>query len=35
MDFSGLAARLANISSEDPIWKLRRAAFMTAVLGKS
>jgi hypothetical protein len=31
MDFSGLAARLANISSEDPIWKLRRAALHTEI----
>jgi hypothetical protein len=31
MDFSGLAARLAKIISEDPIWKLRRAALHTEI----
>ena len=31
MDFSGIAARLSNIISDDPIWKLRRAALHTEI----
>ena len=31
MDFSGIAARLGNIISDDPIWKLRRAALHTEI----
>jgi hypothetical protein len=31
MDLAGLAARLAKITSEDPIWKLRRAALHTEI----
>ena len=31
MDLAALATRLANITSEDPIWKLRRAALHTEI----
>jgi SIR2-like domain len=31
MDLAGLAARLAKIDSEEPIWKLRRAALHTEI----
>lgn len=31
MSLAGVAARLANITAEDPIWKLRRAALHTEI----
>jgi hypothetical protein len=31
MDLAALASRLVNITSEDPIWKLRRAALLTEI----
>ena len=31
MDLAALATRLANITSEDPLWKLRRAALHTEI----